>query len=363
MIRPTDSKLGVREFASLLVLTIAIKLTDTTPSILFLQGHNAAWMIPLFSAIIIIIPVALLLSLLKRHEGKGLMELLTQTFGQSIGFAVGFILFVYTLLFSSINSRSYVDIINVMMYQRTPVPALYIMLLFVAWFVANRGLEAVGRTAWVVIPYITVILWSLVYFVWNEIDWLHLYPIAGPGYDRIAQQGVLHSAMYGELILMMVLASNVRSFRSYRFSTWLALAVSCVELVVLMSVYVAAFDYPSVVQLAYPFQHLTRAASIGKTLTHVESMFFGFWIISASIHFAISIYVTAFVFGKMLRLKEFEPMILPLTALILLLGLIPSHTQTTLMLRDAITQCGSLLFISLPFLLWITDRIRRRKVS
>jgi spore germination protein KB len=358
MIRPTDGKIGAREFTSLLLLMIAIKLSDTTPSILFLKGQNAAWLITMLSAVLMVIPFILLFSLLRKYEGKGLMELIQQTMGSYIGFGMGLILFLYMLFFAALNSRSYVDIINVMMYQRTPIPVLYLMLLFVSWYVANRGFESIGRTAWTVIPYIKVTLWSLIVLVWEDVDWLHLYPIAGPGFSKIAHESVLHCALFSEVILIATLAPYVRGYKTFRLSAWIGFIVSCIELVLLMAVYVAVFDYPNVVQMAYPFQHLTRAASIGQTITHVESIFFGFWIISSAIHFAAMVYLTSVIFAKTMRVKQYKPLLMPMTWLILLLGMLPPHTQATMIIREYLTEFSSLLFLILPVVLWGLDRMR-----
>lgn len=44
-----DGKIGTREFFSIVLLIIGVKVTDETPGYLFQLGGNATWLIPFFS--------------------------------------------------------------------------------------------------------------------------------------------------------------------------------------------------------------------------------------------------------------------------------------------------------------------------
>lgn len=98
-IKLVDDKVGTREFFSIILIAIGMKITDTTPSHLYLKGANAAWIIPFFYLVTVGIPFLLLLSLLKKHE-KGLVDLIFHLTGKFGGFLISFILFL--LLFLSI---------------------------------------------------------------------------------------------------------------------------------------------------------------------------------------------------------------------------------------------------------------------
>ncbi|MBS4178942.1 GerAB/ArcD/ProY family transporter [Lederbergia citrea] len=360
MIKTADGKIGTREFFSIIILDIGIKATDTTPNFLFTDGKNAAWMMPIFSFVIILIPFLLLLSLLKKHE-KGLMELLFNLTGKYIGGIIGFGLFLIVFSGTFINSRSYIDIVNVMFYPKAPVLLLLFLLLGVASFlVAKRGFEAIGRTAWFLIPTIHIMLILLIILSWKELDWVRLFPIAGPGVTHIMKKSITHSSLYGDIILFAVFFSFIRNYKSFRLASFLGLGFSCAIIAVFLAIYTMVFDYPEIINMAYPYQQLTRIASLGEIITHVEAIFLGIWVISAAIHFAITLYLSAYLFAGALQLTEFEPLILPFAGLALLLGLHEENIFQVTTLREILFISSSWIFILLPFFLWTVDRWKGR---
>lgn len=359
MIKISDGKIGTREFTALILHMIAIKFTDTTPALLISLGKNAAWMIPIFSSLIIGVPFLVLLSLLKKHN-QGLMELVFGLAGKKIGSIIGLVLFLVMFGGTVINTRIYVGIVNTMFYQKTPVPYLLLMLLAFSYFLANRGMETIGRTAWIVTPYVFPISLLLIILVRDEMDWVHIFPIAGPGITELVKNSFTHSSIFGEIIILAAFLPFVRSYKDFRLSSFIGFGIASLQIAVFTALYVMVFDYPAAQHLAYPFQDLTRAASIGEIITHAEAIFLGFWVISSVIHFAIYLYIAAFLFGRALRLNEFEPLLLPLAGLVVLLGLIPDNTILVNQYRQLFLQASSGIVFLLPFLLWMLDRWKGR---
>ncbi|MBU8880069.1 GerAB/ArcD/ProY family transporter [Bacillus sp. FJAT-29790] len=360
MIKVSDGKVGTREFISIVLLSTGIKLSDTSPNLLFTDGKNAAWTIPFLSFVILIVPFFILISLLKKHE-IGLMDLLSKLMGKIVGGIIGFCLFFIMFNSTVINSRGYVDIVNTMFYPKTPVPALLLMLLATSYFVSKRGLEMIGRTAWIVIPTILFSQLLLIAFVWKDIDWMHLFPIGGPGLKHIMKESITHSSIFGDIILLAAFYPFVRTFKDFRLASLLGFGISCLQIALFVAIYVMVFDYPEIINMAFPFQQLTRMASIGETLTHIEALFLGLWLISSVIHFAIYLYLSAFFFAGALRIKEFELLLLPLAGLAFFLGLVPENIFQLNQYREFFLIIITSMLIFLPVFLWIADRWKGRR--
>jgi spore germination protein KB len=361
MIRLSDGKIGSREFVSIVILTFVLKVTDTTPTFLFLAGENAGWLLPALSALIIFISFSVLLSVLSHHPGKGLLDLIYELTGRQIGCALGALLFINFLMVTAINTRSYMDIVNVMVYQKTPVPVLYFILMIAVCYLASRGLETIGRVAWIVLPYLYGVFLLLFVFVWEFIDWLHLFPLAGPGVGKLAKESIFHSSIFGEIFYLALLIPYVRTVKDFRIGSKLGFILSVLKIVAIMAVYIAVFDYPTINEIAYPFQQLTKTAHIGQVITHVESIFLFFWMVSTIIHFSIYIYLLAFLLGTVLRIQQFKKLIVPLSGLVYFLGLIPTNMLVLRAYRGYLIEWHSLFYILFPFLLWALSRWKRRE--
>jgi spore germination protein KB len=302
----------------------------------------------------------LLLGLLKKYKNQGLNELIYTITGKYAGFAIGFILFLITFAGMIVNMRSYTDIINTMYYQKTPVPVLMLILLIVCFYVSNRGLDTIGKTSWLVVPYIEIFSILLIVFVWQEADVMHVFPLMGPGLMPLLGQSVSHTSMFGEIILLAAFYPYVRSHKAFQIGSLAGLGIAIFHVSLYSAVYVFVFDYPAVRDLVYPFHQLARAAAIGQIITNVEAIFFGFWIMSTVIHFAITLYLIVLLFAQTVHMEKFEPLLLPFTGLIFMLALLPDNVFFANSLRELLLQSSSYLLLVLPLLLWGLDRWKGR---
>ncbi|MDW0117733.1 GerAB/ArcD/ProY family transporter [Sporosarcina thermotolerans] len=351
MIKVNDGKIRKRELAGILIFLFAIQAMDTTPDLLFKLGKNAAWMIPILSSFVTLIPFFVLLGIVKKRN-MGLTELIFTLMGKRMGTFV--ILLFFIIIFSStvINSRSYTDVFNTMFYPKTPIPYLYVMLIGACFYIAKRGLENIARTAWIFTPIVLILMFSLVGFVYDDIALVRIYPIAGPGLTTILKESVVYSSIYGEIILLFALYPFIQKHKDMRVGTLFGWIISVMSVVVFMIIYTAVFDYPASQDIAYPFQQLSRMARIG-TISHLESIYLAIATIASAIHFSIYLYLSAFFLSKVLHLNKFEPLLLPLAGLTVLLGMISPNIFIGNALREYLVRSSSFFLFFFPFILWL----------
>lgn len=360
MIKQSDGKLGAREVMALVMLTIGIKLTDMTSTLLYNVGKNATWMLPVISGAVLIPSFLLLLKLLKRYQDQNLIDITYHLLGKYAGFLIAITLFVISFAATILNARSNVDILSTMFFPETPLTAIFIMFVFTAYLIAKRGLMGIGRTAWVTLPYIKGALLVLLILIWAQLDWQFLHPLLGPGVVNLVKGGIVHSSIIGEILFVTMIFPYMKSYKKFKIGTLVGVLITIVELSAFFAIYVAMFDYPPIELLAYPFQQMTRMIQIARFVTNLEAVFLTFWVVASVIRYAIYLYITAILFASMLRIKEFEPLLLPLSCLTVLIGMLPENpTVTVLILRDNILINGSwpILFV-LPILLWMVAKMR-----
>lgn len=356
-----QEKVGGREFTSIFLIAVGMKLSDITTTILFESGQTAGWMIPLLSLAFMLVAYVVLMSVLKRRAGQGLPEIVFTVGGKFGGGLICLLLFAAALLMTAVTSRGYVDIINVMVYQRSPLYALYLMLMAAAFYVASRGFAAIARVSWMLIFLIEGAIVLLVSIMWEDIDWLRLYPWAGPGVLEIVRTGFMHSAMFGEIILATALVPQVTTFKAFRIGSAVGFIVSSLKISFLMAVYLSVFDYPEIIHIAYPFQQFTKNTSFGRVFTHAESFFIGFWLIISVIYFAFYIYLLAYLFGHALRTDRYQKLLLPMAGLVVFIGLIPGNTEQVRSYWELLISYSTVLYGALPFVIWLLDWNWRRR--
>ncbi|MEQ6378392.1 endospore germination permease [Bacillaceae bacterium S4-13-56] len=356
----SNGNIGAREFGAIIILTLSTKATDFTTSILFEDGYNAAWMIPIVSVLFLIGPLLILYKLLKEYQSKNLIELINEILGRKIGSLIGILLLFLGLAATVFDSRSYVEIVGRLYYPQTPTIVLYSMLLGVSFYIAKHGLETIGRVAVLSFPYIKAMIVLLVVLVLKDVKWGRIFPISGAGWTDIVQTGFFKQSIFADMFYFSLFYPFLKNDKSFKKGGLISFGIVIVEFVFFLILYVGIFEYPTVQQITFHFHELIRYVEVGPYFTNLEIIYFIFWMVGAFIRFAIYLYMISLLFGTIFKIKEFEPLILSVSALVLLLGMLPNNlvTNSYLLWNSYLLPTISVTIPVLIFLLWGVSKIR-----
>lgn len=354
-----QATISTRQFVAMGLLMIGAKLSDDTPTIIFDHVQNAAWMVPLFTGIISIIPLYFLLKVMGLYPGKNLHDIHLQLFGRFFGFLLSFGLWVIGSSAIVFDSRSYADIIGTMYFTKTPTMVIYAVLMLVCVYGAKKGIGNIASVSWLLLFYVKILLFIAFMLTIKEGTFNNIFPIWGPGKWEIIKQSGLKISIFADLFFLALIAPYVKSTKAFKKGTWITLGFLVFELSLSFFLYLIMFDYIPVQMLNYPFHETIRYISIGKFLTNIETLFFPIWLIATFVRFAAYLYLSAILFGGIFKIKKFELLIPTLATVFLLLGLLPSSPSfTTYVIRDKLLNIISPMFFSLPILLWLTAKIK-----
>ncbi|SOC10635.1 spore germination protein (amino acid permease) [Ureibacillus xyleni] len=354
----THGKIGTKEFIALIMLTVGTKLADSTPSILYESLGNAAWLGMAIICILSILPLYFLTKLITHFEEKNLIDITKLLFGRYIGFIVLFILWI--LQFHSLISSSavYVDIIGSMYFTKTPIFIIYIVLMGVAAYGAKKGIESIGSTAWITLPWIKISLLIVLVITFFQGESNFMFPILGPGEMEILKEGTMNASIFAEFFFIALLATNVKNKRVYKKGVWVAFIFVSIEFILAFISYVMLFDYEGVKLINYPYHETIRYIQIGF-IKNVESLFFPFWLVASYIRFAVGLYISALLFGSLFKVKQFEYIVPAISTIVIFLGLIPEAPVFSLSyFRVIFLYIVTPIILILPFLLWATAIIK-----
>lgn len=352
-------KLGIKEFVALTVLMIGAKLSDDTPAILYDKLYSAAWMVPLITGAMCILPIFLLLKVMSLYPSKNLHEVNIQLFGRFFGFLISFMLWILGSASIVTDTRSYVDIISSMYFTMTPNIIIYGVLMAVCVYGAKRGIQHVGSVAWLLLFYVKIILVIAFLLTIKEGSINHIFPLWGPGKLELLKESSMKVSIFADLLFLALIAPYVANFKDFKKGTWISLGFLVFELSFAFFLYVMLFDYIPVKMLNYPFHETIRYIELGNFFTNIETFFFPIWLIATFVRFSAYLYLSAILFGGLFKIKKFELLIPSLATVFLLIGLLPqSPTFTTFVLRANLLNIISPLFILLPILMWIIAKLK-----
>jgi spore germination protein KB len=363
MIQKKEYKLGKREIISLLLPVIGIKFADMTPTLLFDETETASWMAILVSALCFLLSFLVFLSVMKRYPDKGLIDVFAMIFGKPLGFMVGLILFLFFLIGTAVDTRSYVNIISTLYFPKTPLLALYILLFIVCVFLAKRGLEGITRTSFVFLFMIKGGLLLLIILLWDRLEFSYLFPIFGRTWENIFITGFKFMPLFVEIMALAVFMTFFRDFSTYKKSSLISFGIVCFELVTFFLFYIMLYDVPLVTEITYLFHETTRNVSAGRFLANPETIFLPIWLLSTFIRFSFYLYITTALFSYLFNIKKVEPLLIPFAALLIGLGMLPENpVESEYSIREnVIFRFGSFYFFFLPFVMWIFAKRKEGK--
>ncbi|WP_160725609.1 GerAB/ArcD/ProY family transporter [Bacillus sp. USDA818B3_A] len=352
-------QIGLREMFSLLAITIGLKGTDITASVIIGSSINAAWIVIVGSFICICPSLFILNKILKKQQSKTLLDIIRIGFGKYLSFAFLFMFFIYLLINVSTDSRSYVDQLLTMNLPKTPLFALFSLFLFVCMWCAKKGWESLGYLAWMIYPYVIIACGLLFFLLAKEESPMRIFPLIGPGLPTLAKQSFHFGSTFAELFAVSMMYPYIKDHKTYTKGIVISSAY-CVALVVLFHIsYTLAFDFRSADKITYPFSEATRLVSVGTVITNVETFFLTFWAVCVVIKFAVSIYFLSKLFGFLFQIEEFEHLIFPLTILILIVGMIPENEIYNIFeVRNFMFYLGTSIYILLPLSLWTVLKVK-----
>lgn len=354
-----DEKIGTRELVAIIMFTIGIKFKDTTPHIFYTAGQTAAWMIPLISMLILFIPFYILITLLKKHQ-IGLIDLFFKLLGKFFGVIICAGLFINFFAGMIFNFRGHVDIISTLIYQRTPLFILAVIMIIVCFFISYQGFSSISRTSWLIFPVFQILMLFLIFLSWKDLNWDNLFPLWGPGVRTIVKESFVHLSIVGEIMLLGVFYTYLRKDKDFLIGSFAGIGISCFQIAVFFIVMQLIFNYPFVAEMSFPYQQLTRYVMIGNFVSHIEGIFLGFWTIVTTLHFSLYLLFSATLLAGALQIKQYQFLLMPLAALVLIISLIPENVFNIITYRKIIVVTFSFISICLPILLLVVDRWKGR---
>jgi spore germination protein KB len=356
--KQNKGKIGIKEYMSIIALTIGSKLSDDTPSILYENAKNAGWIATILIGIISFIPVILLIKVFSAHKDKNLHEVIIHLFGKFLGNLISIVILIIGVAAVTVDSAVYVDIIGTMYFTQTPPSIIYIILMMVCAYGAKRGIEQIGSVSWLLLPYLKVTLLVALIVSIKEGSLGFIFPIWGESKLEIVKASAKSTAIFSDFLYLGLIAPLVASFKDFKKGTIITLFFVTAEISLAMVTFVMLFDYTTAEMLSYPFHETIRYIQIGF-LQNVETLFFPFWLVATFIRFSFYLYLSAILLGGILKIKEFEYLIPLLTVLIILIGLAPDSPSIALYtMRQNLLMLLSPVFLAMPLLMWIIAKIR-----
>ncbi|MFC4322791.1 GerAB/ArcD/ProY family transporter [Litchfieldia salsa] len=358
------------EKISLWQLFILIFVFEMGSAVVVGIGNDAkqdAWIAILLSTGIGIAMIILYNFMLKKREGCNLFEILEFCFGKYVSKVFSILYIIYFFYIASRILRDFGELIVSTIFEITPIEILSITIMLVIVYMLYLGIEVLGRTSEIFLPYVFSFIVLVGFFILfsGEMEFDNLFPIMADGFGPVLK-AIFPSLMtfpFGELITFMVIIPYVSNFKYANKVSIFSVAFSGFMLAFTSIILITTLGPEMKTRATFPLLSAAREISLLRFIERVDL------VIVFVVMFGIIVKVSIFFFAGLKGLEHVFS--IPYRMFIFPIGTIIAFTSITVSHNFAEHIEEGLVFVPfylhipfqyifpmliLPILLWKTRR-------
>lgn len=315
---------GAAEVSALIFTVISAKIFLTQSIFLYHSGMNAAWMIPIALMFIGLSGVLLLVALLNRFPGRDLIQVGEELTGPYVNFFFALFYLAVFVLGAGFTLRAISEHMVAGFFPDTPISLVAGSFILATMVVSYLGLEAVVRTARLLVGVLVVTGLALVALTIPLWSFASLFPIWGSGPLQLLRGTLENTGVYVSILLLGIIYPFLPGKTGKRVGFW---GVGITGIISLLGVLVPilVFTYPTVTELTLPSFEMARIINIGRFGQRMEVVFLPMWVFANMIYLSASLYGGAAVLSRLCALDDYRPFVLSMAVFITVVAFITQN--------------------------------------
>lgn len=347
-----------KEFSSLLITLMSVKMLLTFPVKLVKNSGNAAWI-----QVVFVTAIALLLfriTVFVYQKKMNLIELIKIRTNKPVKIIFGLAAFI-TLFMNMISVvRIFPESIKIVLLQESSsdfILAIFIITIFLG---ARYGIESIVRVNYIFLPICGILTVAFILLLTPYFKVSNLMPIFGNGAENIFVKGINGLSFFSDIIILNILLAHSKSYKTAKDSGFRAILISGAIAAVIMLVYGMVFPYPVSGEFVLPIYQLTRIINLGNFFNRFEAVFQFAWSILMFLYGVTYLYVLCFIWQITFNLKYWQPLLFPVTLLIAGFSFIPESIMSANKLTTALENLVYPVALLLPIVVGIIDKAKEK---
>ncbi|MDF2631288.1 MAG: hypothetical protein K0R39_5119 [Symbiobacteriaceae bacterium] len=356
------AKISARQFG-MLVFLLRISLTIVRlPVLKAVKVGPDAWIASLLGTAVGLVALWLLISLFLREPSLTPMERVDRALGKVAGGLLGTLYLIFIFWDLMLTTRLYAGLLISQPMPETPTEAFVFMLLLGAVYAAHKGPEVVARVGEFIAPLILLSTVIVLPLGANNMNLSALTPVLGYGWGQVLRAALFPATVHVEIIALLALTPMVRDPKNMLRTGMIGGLLAGLIAAVASACLIMFYGVPRTQRLVYPLYDLTRSVTFGDFFERIDALFIFTWTASSFVKVALLIWISSFVLGHVLRIKNSRVLIRPLA---LLAGFLAMRAYANQAEVRALTSPQIYPFVALPFLvlfplvLQVAEWIRR----
>ncbi len=352
LMSPEWGHIGTYELVTVLTILVSGKIFLTFPATLTERAKTSGWFVTTVGALVAAVGVIAIVALMNRFPDYSLSRVSLHLAGPVFGSVFNALLSLFFFVLAAIVLREAAETLVIGILPLTPLSVLIVVMLIVIAYGTYLGIEAVSRTAFLLAPWLLLLLAAILASDARYFNFVRLTPIWGTTPLKEIWLGVVRSALYAEIVAVAFLYPALRQKKPVLRSTLVSLGFSWLIITVLMVSVVAIFGVTGASRTAFPIYFMARLIHFGRFLQRVEALFVFLWFFSAALKVTVAFYIANVAVSETLHLPNYRPLVPAMSVILYTVSfLAPSFIAVVNFEADIIRGYSSLICFGIPLIL------------
>jgi len=342
---------GVAEWTALLTIYTSTDVFLSYPSRIAEQTAEAAWMVPLLSAIIAASVFWLVQLCMLRFSQTGLITVLWERVSPIAGMTVALAGAAFFLVQTALVMREFTETVVTTVLPSTPAAVVTILFLLVVMNYAYKGIEGMTRVA---ILLSVVMLGGLALLLILPLTWFDaslLSPIMGKGVGSIVLSALTNTSMFIPPFVLSILQPSVRNQKHVLQIGLVSSLLTGAIISLVLVVFIGTFAVAVTGKIPFPMYQLSRLIYVGRFVQRLESLFVFLWTAAAVIKMGLGLWLTAYLYARAFKMPFYRPLVVPFGLLMFIVSFLPPDFTTVMNLSgEVLERYGWVVTMALPLL-------------
>lgn len=266
-----------------------------------------------------------LVKLKSRFPNKTIIQYMPKIWGRVLGKLLSLF---YILSFWSMTGLIYRENAEVMAFflEETPSISVNIIMSILVIYVMKKGFKIFARTAELLVPIIIIFIILSVCMLIPDVKFERLAPVLDNGFLPLLKALLIQVPYAMETILFMAIwFPCLNKKKEGTRAILIGVPVAGILMTIIVVVTIAFMGTTLPVKVIFPPFYMSRYILFAQFLTGLDAIFMLLWIASSYLQICIFFYPGVIGLAQWLNLKDYKPLIIPMTIIAIILSMVPAN--------------------------------------
>ncbi|MBH0230383.1 GerAB/ArcD/ProY family transporter [Halobacillus yeomjeoni] len=308
-----NQTISPRQFMFLVIFFTIGSSILIVPGPVTAQAKQDSWMSIILSIVIGMGLIVLYNKIGELSAGKTFIEAFNDVFGNWVGriFSSFYLVFVYIL--AALVLRNIGDFMTSQIMPETPLQFTHILFFVVVLGGTLLGIEVIGRSSEIFMPWMILLLLFLFLFSSPQISMDNFKPILGDGLPpMLSASKVMVSSPILEMVALLMIFPYVKELKQTKKGWIIGGVIGGSVLLGITSLCILVLGSDLTIMNTYPTYRIGEKISVAGFLEGLEIFIAIIWMMTIFFKLIVLYYASTVGFAQFLSLDDYRPLVLPL---------------------------------------------------